>query len=130
MSRSPRMNQSGPPSPAATVIASRVSPATPQPLTGSMRSESVYSTVSMSGEMCSPSSSTSSPTLPMIVTDGGIDGGDEAARETGPADTAGEQRYAHSDARHDARSAGVSMSFSSRGMCTCSPPWRAALPGP
>ena len=41
MSRSPRMNQSAPPSSDATVCASRVSPATPQPLTGSMRPESV-----------------------------------------------------------------------------------------
>ena len=35
-----------------------------------------------------------------------------------------------SDARHEARSAGVSRSCSSRGSATCRPPWRAALPGP
>ena len=130
MSRSPRMNQSAPPSSPATPCAARVSPATPHPLTGSIRPDSVYSTVSRSGDTCSPSSSTSSPTLPTIVTRRRIDRGDQTASEPRSADPAGEQRHTASVARHEARSSGVSRSCASRGRSTCRPPWRAALPGP
>ena len=45
----------------------QVSPASPHPVSGLMASASVYMTVSRSGEMCSPCSTVSSPTLTMAV---------------------------------------------------------------
>ena len=56
-----------PPKRSSDSMTRQVSPARPQPVSGLMASASVYSTVSRSGEMCSPWSTVSSPVLTMAV---------------------------------------------------------------
>jgi len=70
-SRSPRRNHVSPLSTAAVAMACHVSSARPQPRSSSATSASAYRMLSRSGETCRPSTSTSSPTLPITVTDDG-----------------------------------------------------------
>ena len=58
-----------PPSRSSDSITRQVSPARPHPVSALMASARVYSTVSRSGEMCSPWRTVSSPVLTMAVID-------------------------------------------------------------
>ena len=72
-SRSPRRNQSSPPSRASSSMTAQLSPATPHPVSRLSMPARVYVTVSRSGQMERPCSSMSSPTLTIAVMSRGRD---------------------------------------------------------